>query len=1240
MSILANNDKNTIIKNIKEIEGQVQSLHAEAVRIKAFSDQKAKEVADRRNNAEADYQATLSNLASSDRQIQSNYSQELKSNSNLLNKSNASLARIQVEQISAIQHKFDTIIKNDRDNIAWLDTIVSEMPEKLVKKYGGTPNSSAIKTVPDLDKIRALYEMINTDTAESFAKKMACKGGYYHQGDMQRDLILFAMQAKAYLENEIIRAKSDCQSEIFAIKMGINVQKQQNQSSASSSEVYSGEKKDKALKANQSARESAMARKKSVLEQIARDEVENKRQVDLMLAEASANRKKFFSSLLITGFRDKTLQSLADTGCFVRDWQYSIDRKRASYFSLGKLQIPVRTESKSLLKALHEALPDWFDGQYFNVPLLINNETETKMYIQYDKANKNSAYEYIQSFIVQKMRSNPANSLRIFFADPNDRGQNLGVLIDTTERNEAIGIQVQNSKDGIRDMLKSIVKYIDDLNGELGTYKSLYEYNRSSNRKIRESIVVLCDVQNCIDQETIAELRVIWEKAARSGINVFITSQASYDKLEQFYPNVKMDWSFLNHGDDYVVDYLGLQWRIKCQSMHFDYSLMRLTNEQISKQKETERIFVKYYRDHYAESLKISNAFIYHRKNLCLSKLTDDQKNYGKAFDGIELPLMLDASDGTVCHDLQIGTTNSQHALITGGTGSGKSRFLHMIITSIIMNYHPDDVELWLIDCKKNEFDKFLRTRTQHIRLVSLERTQNFAFAFLDYLKDFAENRTNQMRDLAARVAQEVPNIQTYRKLMNAPFCMPRVVIIMDEFHIITQHLTENIKYKTLLENMLSEYRSLGISFVFCDQRVTGLRGLTDKGKQQLHCRIAMKNSISEIKETLGDAYDSSIAQDVLSLGEKDYGYFWWNKNPRTKYQSIFITGTEETNVINEVNAKGEQAQQDSKVILVDGNVRNSFDFDVVRTYLLQRKRDEFSSEVMRFCMGTPTTLDEMFSFGISQKYNNNILISGRDTRMTVDTVSSLLKSSEVVDNIRVIIFADVMDDRYRLLQRKLPLIKNTPNIEVYDDYNDICKIVDELHAKVKKKRPLDRMTLVVWLGLTDIYDEFCVNQSKTTNADPKQKAIEVVAEGGFVVNDVDKVKSNLELIEMAKAMGISIEDALMYISEPSDDSTQKETEQEERDYCYNATQDMLEIFSLGGKCGLFNVVSLENVADSRKIKGLDLANFIHKIAFCMPRDESVEWGFRNAAAELVEGLTALYTDGVNKSVFKPFIIE
>ena len=89
---------------------------------------------------------------------------------------------------------------------------------------------------------------------------------------------------------------------------------------------------------------------------------------------------------------------------------------------------------------------------------------------------------------------------------------------------------------------------------------------------------------------------------------------------------------------------------------------------------------------------------------------------------------------------------------------------------------------------------------------------------------------------------------------------------------------------------------------------------------------------------------------------------------------------------------------------------------------------------------------------------------------------------------------------------------------------------------------------------------------------------------------------------------------------------------------CYNAVQDMLDLFAMGGKFGLHNVVSFEHSHDARRIKGFNADNFIHKIAFSMSRDESVEWGFRSAAAELTEGLTAYYTDGINQNIFKPFI--
>ena len=108
----------------------------------------------------------------------------------------------------------------------------------------------------------------------------------------------------------------------------------------------------------------------------------------------------------------------------------------------------------------------------------------------------------------------------------------------------------------------------------------------------------------------------------------------------------------------------------------------------------------------------------------------------------------------------------------------------------------------------------------------------------------------------------------------------------------------------------------------------------------------------------------------------------------------------------------------------------------------------------------------------------------------------------------------------------------------------------------------------------------------------------------------------------------------LEFLSQSEDREAQNAQENE---CCYNATKDMLDMFAFGGKFGLFNVVSLDFSNDIKRIKGFNTDNFMHKIAFSMSRDESAAWGYRMAACQLEEGLTALYTDGVNQKTFRPY---
>ena len=95
-----------------------------------------------------------------------------------------------------------------------------------------------------------------------------------------------------------------------------------------------------------------------------------------------------------------------------------------------------------------------------------------------------------------------------------------------------------------------------------------------------------------------------------------------------------------------------------------------------------------------------------------------------------------------------------------------------------------------------------------------------------------------------------------------------------------------------------------------------------------------------------------------------------------------------------------------------------------------------------------------------------------------------------------------------------------------------------------------------------------------------------------------------------------------------------------DEDNCYNASDDILNLFSSGSRFGLFNVVLIENPSDEQQIKGVnsrwDDEQFKHKIGFCMSRTNANYWRITEASM-LEENMTAIYSDGIKQNVFKPY---
>lgn len=74
------------------------------------------------------------------------------------------------------------------------------------------------------------------------------------------------------------------------------------------------------------------------------------------------------------------------------------------------------------------------------------------------------------------------------------------------------------------------------------------------------------------------------------------------------------------------------------------------------------------------------------------------------------------------------------------------------------MHYSPDDVELWLVDYKKVEFSEYIKNTPPHVTLISLEKSLEFTYSMLDYVKGEGDKRFECFKEAG------VKNFSEYRK--------------------------------------------------------------------------------------------------------------------------------------------------------------------------------------------------------------------------------------------------------------------------------------------------------------------------------------------------------------------------------------------------------------------------------------------------------------------------------------------
>ena len=166
---------------------------------------------------------------------------------------------------------------------------------------------------------------------------------------------------------------------------------------------------------------------------------------------------------------------------------------------------------------------------------------------------------------------------------------------------------------------------------------------------------------------------------------------------------------------------------------------------------------------------------------------------------------------------LRLGTGTSQHVLVAGKTGSGKSSLLHTLITNVALNYSPDEVEFFLVDFKKGvEFKAYATNALPHARIIGIESDREFGISVLERLDGILRERGELFR------RHGVQNIDGFRRLEPSAL-LPRILLVIDEFQeFFVEDDALSQSASLLLDRLVRQGRAFGVHVLLGSQTLGG----------------------------------------------------------------------------------------------------------------------------------------------------------------------------------------------------------------------------------------------------------------------------------------------------------------------------------------------------------------------------------------------------------------------------------
>lgn len=368
------------------------------------------------------------------------------------------------------------------------------------------------------------------------------------------------------------------------------------------------------------------------------------------------------------------------------------------------------------------------------------------------------------------------------------------------------------------------------------------------------------------------------------------------------------------------------------------------------------------------------------------------QAPYEKLLDKISIPV---GSEGLSEVNFTLDLVSHVHAFILGQSGSGKSVFLHNVISGAMMKYAPEDLELYLLDFKLGgvEFNRYKNEKHVHAMLVDNSDQQ----ITLEILRELRERMTERGKLLRSA---GVTNIKEYNQ-QNPDKKLQHILFIADECHEMFR-VGEDIpraissEISDVIIKIAKEGRNQGVHLLLATQTLSGTE-ISSEILNNISDHYLLKCSIADSERMVTN---SSEVTSSLSTGHVLYHHV----DGSTTFQAYF-TDKEESNKLMLLIFDKSRGHKDNSSFYFSGASLHHFDINSLSDYKVCKRKPVafFGKSIDMNQKDIIVPLDEDFS--------ENILIVGlndmeQTTRVAMNAMISLALSSKyrgVETNIKVI---------------------------------------------------------------------------------------------------------------------------------------------------------------------------------------------------------------------------------------------